>query len=355
MKKILCLLLCLCMILPATVSCSKAPEYSEIEDRLKELIEASYEINEIFFGLGLATYERVTDPRATTKTYTDEENDILYHYYTIPDPTLGDIIALRQATMTKKYEDPETGDTYFYYQAFDRTYGNIMVVNPTKEKSFCLQLLDAPMEGKDPYYVNEEKTVYGYVIEDYSFEQIVYLKAEESEKVGGALYYHDQEKGVYYYQIKGYIEPTYESYYTDSDPYDYDYVRNDVGYLSILEIKEAASHVYSAEYLESIYETMFVGAAGITENSEILTARYMEYTDPDTGEVRLMKSNTFQPLIKEKRLYDYSTAKIVRPKNGQYVTIEIESYLESTPDDRLTVKLGLKLQNGEWMLDSATY
>lgn len=354
MKKILCLLLCLCMMLPAVVSCSKAPEYAEIEDRLKELIEASYEINEIFFGLGLATYERVTDPRASTKTYIDEEHDVRYYYFVIPDPTLGNVIALRQATMTKKFEDSETGKTYYYYEAFDRTYGKIMVVSPTEEKSFCMQLLDAPIEGSEPYYVNEEKTVYGYVLEDYSFEQMVYLKAEDREKVG-ELYYHDEENGIYYYQIKGYVEPSYETYYTDSDPYDYDYVRNDTGYLSVIEIKEAASRVYSAEYLESIYETMFDGAAGITENSEILTARYMEYTDPDTGEVRLMKSNTFEPLIKEKRLYDFSTAKIVRPKNGKYVTIEIESYLESTPDDRLTVKLGLKLQDGEWMLDSATY
>ena len=151
------------------------------------------------------------------------------------------------------------------------------------------------------------------------------------------------------------MEPIYETYYTLSDPTDYDYVRVDTGYLSIAQIKESASKVYSAEYLNSIYQMMFDGAAGITENSQILLARYMEYTDPDTGEVRLMKSNTFEPLIKEKRLYDFSTAKIVRPKNGKYVTIEIESYLESTPDDRLTVKLGLKLQDGEWMLDSATY
>ena len=100
---------------------------------------------------------------------------------------------------------------------------------------------------------------------------------------------------------------------------------------------------------------MFDGAAGITENSQILTARYMEYTDPDTGEVRLMKSNQFEPLIRERRLYDFSTAKIVRPKNGKYVTIQIESYLESKPEERLTVKLALKLQNGVWMLDGATY
>ena len=352
MKKILCLLLCLCMLLPAVTSCSKAPEYSEIEDRLKELIEASYEINEIFFGLGLATYERVTDPRASTKLYSDEEHGVSYYYFVIPDPTLGNIFAVQQNTTAKKYEEGDRKG--FYYKAFDRTYGNIVVVSPSgEEKTFCMQILDAPIEGKDPDYSKENR--YYYKIENYSYERMVYLKAETSEKVGGALYYHDEEKGIYYYQIKDYVEPTYESYYTDRDPSDYDYVRTDTGYLSIGNIKEAASKVYSAEYLESIYQMMFDGAAGITENSEILTAKYIEYTDPDTGEVRLMKSNTFEPLIKEKRLYDFSTAKIVRPKNGKYVTVEIESYLESTPDDRLTVKLGLKLQDGEWMLDSATY
>lgn len=352
MKKILCLLLCLCMMLPAVTSCSKAPEYSEIEDRLKELIEASYEINEIFFGLGLATYERVSDPRASTKLYSDEEHGVSYYYFVIPDPTLGNVIALQQKTTTKKYE--QDGKDGFYYTAFDRTYGNIVVVSPSgKEKTFCMQILDAPIDGKTPDYTKENR--YYYKIENYSYKKIVYLKPEKSEKVGGSLYYHDEEIGIYYYQIKDYVEPTYETYYTLSDPTDYDYVRVDTGYLSIAQIKESASKVYSAEYLNSIYQMMFDGAAGITENSQILLARYMEYTDPDTGEVRLMKSNTFEPLIKEKRLYDFSTAKIVRPKNGKYVTIEIESYLESTPDDRLTVKLGLKLQDGEWMLDSATY
>ena len=352
MKKILCLLLCLCMLLPAVTSCSKAPEYSEIEERLKELIDASYEINEIFFGLGLATYERVTDPRASTKLYSDEEHGVSYYYFVIPDPTLGNIFAVQQNTTTKKYE--ENDKKGFYYKAFDRTYGNIVVVSPSgEEKSFCMQILDAPIEGKPSDYSKENR--YYYKIENYSYERMVYLKAEKSEKVGGSLYYHDEEKGIYYYQIKGYVEPTYESFYTDSDPSDYDYVRTDTGYLSVGAIKEAASKVYSAEYLASIYDTMFVGAMGITDDSQILSARYMEYTDPDTGEVRLMKSNTFEPLIKEKRLYDFSTAKIVRPKNGKYVTVEIESYLEGAPDDRLTVKLGLKLQDGEWMLDSATY
>ncbi|MBO5939509.1 MAG: hypothetical protein J6Q82_08475 [Clostridia bacterium] len=288
MKKIICLLLCLVLMLPAVVSCSKAPEYSEIEDRLKELIEASYEINEIFFGMGLPTYERVYDPKSTVQVLIkpdpeDPAKERRIYYYELNDPTLGRVIAFRSSYI-KPYE--------------------------------YLQVLSEKDATRTPFY---------------------------------------EEDGVYCYLLTEYTEPSYDLFYDDDDPVDYDYVRADTGYLSIEQIKESASLVYSAEYLESIYEMLFVGAAGVTEGSQILSARYMEHTDPETGEVWLMKSNTIDPLVTEKRLYDFSTAKIVRPKNGQYVTVEIESYLESTPDDRLTVKLGLCLQNGEWMLDSATY
>ena len=288
MKKILCLLLCLCMMLPAFVSCSKPPEYSEIEARFKELVEASYAINDIFFGEGLATYERVYEPISTLKILTQQnpensEEQIRFYYYEINDPTMGRVIAFRSSYLLP----------YEY-----------------------VQVLTAPDATRTAYY---------------------------------------EKNGVYAYLLSDYVEPTYPLYYDDSDPSDYDYVHTDSGYLSINQIKEAASLVYSAEYLNSIYLTMFDGAAGVTEDSQILSARYMEYTDPDTGEVWLMKSNTYQPLVTEKRLYDFSTAKIVRPKNGQYVTIEIESYLESKPEERLVVRLGLRLQNGEWMLDSATY
>ena len=288
MKKISCLLLCLVTILPVTTSCSKAPEYFEIEERLKELVEASYEINEIFFGEGLPTYERVYDPTSTMKvlTKTDPEDpakELRIYYYEISDPSLGRVIAFRSS-----YLSP-----YEY-----------------------VQVLSEKDDTRTPYY---------------------------------------EENGSYCYLLTEYTPPSYELFYDESDPYDYDYVRADAGYLTIEQIKESAAQVYSAEYLESIYEMLFVGAAGVTENSEILSARYMEYTDSETGEVWLMKSNTFEPLVKEKRLYDFSTAKIVRPKNGKYITVEIESYLEGTPEDRLTIKLGLRLQNGEWMLDSATY
>ena len=68
-----------------------------------------------------------------------------------------------------------------------------------------------------------------------------------------------------------------------------------------------------------------------------------------------MMSNTYEPLISEKRIFDLTTAQIVRPKRRKFVTISIESYLESTPERRETVKLTMILQDGVWMLDSATY
>ena len=60
--------------------------------------------------------------------------------------------------------------------------------------------------------------------------------------------------------------------------------------------------------------------------------------------------------LKEKaRLFDFSTAEIVRPANKKFVTIEIDSYLESNPQSIQRIRLSMVLQDGVWMLDSATY
>ena len=81
MKKILALILCLCLMIPFAVSCSRPPEYAEIEARLKELVEASYQVNVLLFGDGLPTYERVYDPRSTTDVFKDEANGKIYYFY----------------------------------------------------------------------------------------------------------------------------------------------------------------------------------------------------------------------------------------------------------------------------------
>ena len=284
MKKLLTLILCLCLLIPATVSCSRPPEYSEIEERFKELVEASREINRLFFGEGLPTYERVYDPRSTTDVFKDEEKNKNYYFYELQDPKLGRVVAFRSSYL----------DAFAYVQVLTEI--------------------------------------------DHSRE----------------LYYKHPTAKAYCYLLTDYVEPSYDFFYNENDPSDYDYVRYDQEIQSINQIKTMAEQVYSAEYLEGIYESMFVGTVGATDSVVGLSARYMEYMDEE-GVTCLMESNTFKPLISETRLFDFSTAEIVRPANKKFVTIEIDSYLESNPQSIQRIRLSMVLQDGVWMLDSATY
>ena len=58
MKRIICCALILVLALSVAACGASAPDLGEVKDELKSLIEASYEINEIFFGEGLETYAR---------------------------------------------------------------------------------------------------------------------------------------------------------------------------------------------------------------------------------------------------------------------------------------------------------
>lgn len=279
--------LCLAIIL-TFVLCSSPYEYEEIEDRFKELVEASWDVNRILFGVGTETYPRVYDPLESLKTY-KLDGQRLYYYYDVADSdTDKRIVAFRSS-----YLDP------FEYMEI------------TKEEK----------NGKEYDYYDEKAKVYGYILPDYN-------------------------------------ETKYQLYYKKSDPKDYDYVNGDEsGMRSVMDIKNFAETVYSKNYLENtIYESLFDGVATLSE--EYLTgrtARYYEYTNSD-GEMWLMMSNTYEAVISDERpIYDYSTAKIVRPYRKNFVNVEIEYYYESDPSEIYTVKISMIMQDGVWMLDGQTF
>lgn len=289
--------LCLCATLVLALSlksCSRPPEYSEIEDRFIELVEKSYEINKVLFGEGLPTDERVYDPITGQKRY--------------------EVVG-------------EDGNTYkgFYYYTDDKEYGKILR--------------------------------YQYFLDTKYIE--VFLQVLETEDTTRELRYFNEEKGWYYYDTD-YTTPKIR-YYDSTDPEDYDYVSAESEYQTIAQIKAAAEEVYSRDYLEStVYTSLFTGAvtnAGEDISLAGLSARYMEYMDTVSADstTYLMQSNTYKPLITETRIFDFSTAKMVRPGNAKLFNIEVETYLPSSPDNRLTVRVTMVLQDGEWYLDSGTY
>jgi len=131
MKKIIIRLISFCLALIAAVpiftSCSKAPELDSVKDEFIALIEKSVEVNEIFFGEGLPTYQRVEgngnlvyieEHQAYYAFITDGENVILK--YKIGD---GDwqyaVKTSEAANMEAIYTDSE--GNFYYPTEFDES------------------------------------------------------------------------------------------------------------------------------------------------------------------------------------------------------------------------------------------
>ena len=221
----------------------------------------------------------------------------------------------------KFYKNKDTEETFYYYYIEDEEVGNILAY---RDKAY----------GDDfSYLLVTEKD-----------------DAKEAEK----LVYTDEKEGLYYFSIE-YEEKDAEFYYDEDLPKDYDVVRLDEKYLNIDMIKKSAEKVYSKAYLNSIYETLFTGVLISTEMSDgLITARYIEYEDKN-GVLWFMESNTYEPIVSEKRIFDVSTARVARGSKARRVRIELESYLESKPEERMTVTINLALENGVWYLDNGTY
>ena len=360
MKKIVCFILCIFCILPTLASCSSAPEYSEIEARFAELIEASAEVNTVLFGKGLDTYERVYDPTSNTAKYTDEATQQSYYYYTFTDKAYGEIVAFRSSERVKVNIYQGDTEKYYYYDIDDENYERVLAVCTASAPEYVFyEILTEKKNGAEAtltYTDADGKAYYAYKLDGYShtLNEYTYLQVLSSPDKDREAYYTDTENSEWYYLLKDYTEPKYEFFYDEDDPDDYDYVRADSKYLSINEIKTAASQVYSAEYLEAIYDSIFVGAVGAADDLDGFSAKYIEFFDDD-GNVSLMQSNKYAPLISETRVYDLSTAKIVKPSNSKYVNITVDSYLPSNPESVVNVRISMTLQDGVWMLDSATY
>ena len=351
MKKVLIAVLCIIFIMLSVTSCSRPPELGEIEDRLKELVEASYEVNELLFGDGLEVYEKVYEPELLI--HRDTITNKVYYYYVIDDEKLGKIYAYRNTEILYfTASDVEKSDEESVFRDEDGRYYYEITYNGSDMDKEVSSYADK-QSGKTYYfYVIEDKSL-GTVYE-YRLQTVNYLLRSSEKRDNEEPIFEDSEKQYFYYPIE-YEEKKYELYYTEDSPAGYSYVRLDGKYTSIEQIQAAAEAVYSKQYLEGIYEALFTGVMVSEDASGRLGARYYNHTD-ENGRVWLMESDEYESLIRGKRIYDFSTAKVVRPGSSEFVNIEIQTYLEDAPDDKTVVRLSMiKQDDGNWYLDSATY
>ncbi len=117
--KLIPVILVIALCVPCFVSCANPPELESVKQTFIDLIEASVEVNEIFFGEGLPTYPRLEGDgnliySEEYKTYYMfiDAGDRLIVKYQLPDGTW--------MFAEKRNEDPEREEVYkdginFYY------------------------------------------------------------------------------------------------------------------------------------------------------------------------------------------------------------------------------------------------
>ena len=290
-------------------ACSAPPEYSEIKARVEYLINASRDVNDVVWGEGLETYERVYDPTReiykTDKKYTNskgEEKDLEYYYY-------------------------RTLDT-------DRI---VYAYKPSHETS-------------TPYS-------YAYVsLQPLNAEALKVLFPKAEEHAENELYYTllSSADSKYVYLVP-YTETKPDFCYKVSDPENYDYVVLDSEYNTVDKIKAYIRTVYADDYAASIDSTLFDGVT-IQEGAIVSLPRYSTNFNYEFGGNLLTKLNTYEPKFEERRVYKFETARIDRnSSNSEEVLVEIDSYLPSKPKTIVVAKIYFTLQNGVWYLSSPTY
>ena len=123
-----------------------------------------------------------------------------------------------------------------------------------------------------------------------------------------------------------------------------EYVTPYAKYHSIAEMQAAVAAVYSVEYRQSLFETLFTGYAD-KEMSVMMPARFSE------DEKALYQSKYVDALIEGVRVYDYATMEIVSYSHASYLRVSVSSYTEAYPEWK-TVYLSFVYENGDWYLDS---
>ena len=296
---------------------NRPPALEDVRGRFEEVLNASGEINEIFWGKGLPTYPRIyEEPFSFKDSYfngeTSEEKTIKGITFKTED---GRTIVAYRAWM---FFIPDGKKDGIYYD-----FENNAVLSAAPDSSFYrfAERVTAPREG---------------------VSQNAYL----AENLGG--------EGAYYYSLESF-DMNSVFFYVESDDENYDFVRLDCGFLSIEDIQLAAAKVYSPSYLASVSESMFTGVIVSDTAGVLLWARYMDQEDPSGGGVALVKYNKDKGLALTEWVYDFSTMRIVDDSNATFVTVEVERYPTGNEGARVVSTQRFALENGAWYLDSPSY
>jgi hypothetical protein len=301
-------------IVVRTVRNNRPPVLENIRARLETLIDLSGDLNQILWGEGLPTYPRVT----RTVRFAEVTNrprggeDCRVAYYTFPDATHGTVLAYQYYV----FEKDSDGDGYVTVD------------------------LEAEAAGETVYL----QSGYAYYR---------YATAEKEEREG--FIGHNAETGVYYYPLEDFTAEDEPYYYTASDDPDYEYVREDSGYLSIADIRDEVKLVFSAAIVAEIEQAVFTGVTAFEGNYGTSYPRYRDIEGKDNSyRLGMTDKDSWGSFTLTEWVYDYETLALVKPSKARSITVSVECYPKDDPTARETREIKFVLENGQWFLDSYT-
>ncbi len=170
-------------------------------------------------------------------------------------------------------------------------------------------------------------------------DRLIYLI--ESSKEVNVLFFG---KGLPVYERDDLLSSELGVYYND-ELTSHNTLMPNSSLISIDEIKAYAERVYSKDYLSAVYETAFDGY--MTGSS----SAYLRFFENSNGLYQSINARDFGLF---ERIYDYSTMEIVKPSNGEYINITVDSYTLEDREPKPT-SLAFIFERGNWYLDSPTY
>lgn len=169
-------------------------------------------------------------------------------------------------------------------------------------------------------------------------DRFVYL-IEESEELNNIFF----GVGLPVYERGSLISDRHEIYFGYSRS-EFDKVMENSKYYSADDIKAKAEQIYSSRYLSSVYETAFDGV--LYDGGSYI--RF--YSEGD----KLYQNTSINEYQIEKRIFDYSTMKIVDESDGE-ISVEISTFTDANRDMIRNITVSFKNENGVWYLNSPTY
>ena len=125
----------------------------------------------------------------------------------------------------------------------------------------------------------------------------------------------------------------------------YDLTMEQSEYYNVDGVKAAVEGIYSSRYLKALSETAFDGVL-------VGGGSYLRFYQEGSKFYQAQKADSF---TYQRKVYDYSTMKIVKPSDDDYVKVELEVYDVGMSHKRRVITVTFVKENGEWYLDSPTY